>query len=109
MSNKKTKTDQFKYTVERTENDTLIHLRMLSPDNGKTHVEYFCFVKDKNKPFNEMIESSILHEMQNKLDYVLKNLDQNKTITNNENNLELDEEHISRLREKIKRIENKKI
>lgn len=101
--------EQYKYKVERFEVGEVINFRMLSPDNGKTHVEYFSFMKDKNELFNEMIESAILLGMQDKLDHVLKNLDQNKITNIAESDFEKDVERIMLLREKIKKIERRKI
>jgi hypothetical protein len=109
VKNIENKTEQYKYAIERTQDGIITHLRMLSPDAGKTHVEYFSYIRDENEVFNIKIENAILQDMQNKLDHVLNNLDQNKMVSMVESAFQKDDERIARLREKIKRIENKKI
>lgn len=68
-----------KYTVERSEVNNIIHLRMISPDNGKTHVEYYSYVSQaENDILTTQIENTILQEMEKNLDHVINNLDQDK-------------------------------
>lgn len=76
-----TKLEPFKskYTVERSayrlDHDTnIVHLRMLSPDNGKTHVEYFSYtVLHGHQVWAAQAEHDQLRKMEYNMDKLLGN------------------------------------
>lgn len=79
-----------KYTVERSfykaqHGTYLVHLRMISPDNGKTHVEYYSYTTRTNKgkryttieneEIMRMEESMDKYLLMHKLNGIVKGID----------------------------------
>lgn len=63
-----------RYTVERSayrlDNDNkIVHLRLLSPDAGRTHVEYFSYTIQRGiDVLTTKIENDLLKDMEKKMD-----------------------------------------
>lgn len=61
------------YVVERSayrinHDEKIVHLRMLSPDNGKTHVEYYSYIIQRGiDVLTTKIENGLLQEMERKM------------------------------------------
>lgn len=88
MRNGKQERFKSRYEVERSSyrlegTTNIVHLRMLSPDGGKTHVEYFSYtIKLQDMRHIISIENDILQKMQIKMDLFLRKhkLEQMKRI-----------------------------
>lgn len=81
MGNRVEKLEPFKsvYIVERSayllnRHEMIIHLRMLSPDNGKTNVEYFSYIIERGiHVLVTKIENEVLRNMEYKMHQKLGN------------------------------------
>lgn len=66
-----------RYKVERSayrldNENKIVHLRLLSPDNGKTHVEYFSYIIQRGiDVLTTKIENELLQSMEAKMDAAL--------------------------------------
>ena len=66
-----------RYSVERSayrlDNDNkIVHLRMLSPDGGKTHIEYYSYIIQRGiDVLTTKIENELLQNMELKMDAAL--------------------------------------
>lgn len=78
----KGKVEPFKsrYVIERSayrinQDENIVHLRMLSPDNGKTHVEYFSYIigRGYGQTLTTKIEWPVLQDMERKMNVKLNN------------------------------------
>lgn len=75
------KVEPFKsrYVVERSayrinQDENIVHLRLLSPDNGKTHVEYFSYIISRGiQVWATPVENEVLQEMERKMHEKLDN------------------------------------
>ena len=73
-----------KYTIERSAyrldyERHIVHLRIISPDNGITNVEYFSYIIERGiQVFSVHIENKALEEMEKKMDLFISNLNPEK-------------------------------
>lgn len=67
------------YQVERSayrldNQNKIVHLRMLSPDNGKTHVEFFSYIIERGiDVLTTKIENDVLRKMEQAMDEKIGN------------------------------------